>query len=302
MQLNSVTRIINVLSNKHSFPVARKREQKLISPYWILVNELTLNSVLKVINVLNKDMKDSVLDEFINVFTNFSGIKDHAKRKGIQNILNDIGTFRNSLAHNQPIFSYNIDSKSLLKNMRVKFYKPQANKNKKTDNTVQINNIKQQICNDLNDFFGYDSYNGRGHSINLSLSYIIYLINNLLKCSNTKTDFKNELQKVYSKYGLFVSTLDGNIKDYNLAKNSKETIDRLSTEIIKELSGLNNKLRNIDFRTQKSALNKKMSEIKKEIKKIQFDKEFNVLDPVINIRKYIEFTEVDSNFLLNVLK
>ena len=123
--LDTLKLIIDRQGNTHSKPIKRKREQNIIVPYWILINELAMNQTYKTINHLKPDIENKIFQECVNHFTKLNlDIFDSTKSlktinkeinmiNTFKNLLYYIGEFRNMLAHNQPIFSYNVLDDSL---------------------------------------------------------------------------------------------------------------------------------------------------------------------------------------------
>lgn len=117
--INSIKKIFDKQTNKHSNPIKRKNNQELSVPYWIIINELTLGETIKLIINLNKVHMQSILENCINYFTDVKLSKDNLitdedkekywnKLNVMREILNIIGLLRNSLAHNQPIYNFNV--------------------------------------------------------------------------------------------------------------------------------------------------------------------------------------------------
>ena len=117
--LDTLKIILEKQKNKHSKPIQRKRKQDITIPYWILINELTMNETYNVIKNLKPEISILIFQDCLNHFTKKKiNINDKSKtRKQIQNekgmiksfrtLIKYIGLFRNMLAHNQPIYCYN---------------------------------------------------------------------------------------------------------------------------------------------------------------------------------------------------
>lgn len=115
--------IIKKHNNKNSKPIKKKREQELTIPYWILINELTMNETYNTILNLNYNDSISIFARLTSFFTGMHisisidekeliEISEREKKlvKTFESILSYLGNFRNMLAHNQPIYFYNIES------------------------------------------------------------------------------------------------------------------------------------------------------------------------------------------------
>ena len=117
--IESIKKIFDKQTNKHSNPIKRKNDQNISVPYWILINELTLGETIKLITNLNYEHNRSILECCVNYFTKmqieYREDFDEIEEKNYWNhlnamreMLNIIGIFRNNLAHNQPIYNFNV--------------------------------------------------------------------------------------------------------------------------------------------------------------------------------------------------
>ena len=117
--VNSIKKIFDKQTNKNSNPIKRKINQNLSVPYWILINELTLGETINTITNLKEEHVRNILEKCINYFTNlkldYSKITTPKQKLNYNDYLNAmremlriIGKFRNNLAHNQPIYNFNV--------------------------------------------------------------------------------------------------------------------------------------------------------------------------------------------------
>ncbi len=149
-------------------------------PYWIIINELTLGETIKLIINLNDKHKQSILENCVNYFTKLNLKKDDIKTKEekikyrnklnvMREILNIIGNLRNTLAHNQPIYNFNVREYYSTKSDKIHYILPKA-KNQKEQYKLTTNYMSY-----LSDFFGSDKYNSFSGNGNINLSWVIYI-------------------------------------------------------------------------------------------------------------------------------
>ena len=135
--INSIKKIFDKQTNKHSNPIKRKNDQELSVPYWIIINELTLGETIKLIINLDKSHMQNILEDFVNCFTNIKINKDEIttdedkekywnKLNVMREILNIVGLLRNSLAHNQPIYNFNVKEYYSSKSNNIHYILPKA--------------------------------------------------------------------------------------------------------------------------------------------------------------------------------
>lgn len=169
--------IIGKYDNTKSKPIKRKREQNITVPYWIIINELAMNQTYYAIANLQEDDSRNIFLNCTNFFTKLNLTnekkgkseairkKEEAQINTFKTILCYLGEFRNMLAHNQPIYCYNIESFDINKRYPLEYELPKTNKNKKYSDGNFIPKYKQQISlnaklmRNLSDYFGEDSFN-----------------------------------------------------------------------------------------------------------------------------------------------
>lgn len=184
--LETLKLIIDKQGNKHSKPIQRKRQQNITIPYWILINELAMNQTYKAINNLKPELERKIFQKCVNHFTNLD-LDVFDKTKTIKNINSEhklinsfkiilyyIGEFRNMLAHNQPIYSYNIKDCSLYNFPNINYEYPSSSKKQLT--LQEQYKINADMMHKLQLFFGTDQFNSRNLHVNIDLSWIIYVI------------------------------------------------------------------------------------------------------------------------------
>ena len=207
--INSIKKIFDKQTNKYSNPIKRKKAQELSVPYWIIINELTLGETIKLIINLNKEHKQNALEDCVNYFTkikidskNIKTDEDkdiyYNKLNVMREILNIIGILRNSLAHNQPIYNFNVREFYSTKSGKVNYLLPKAS----TQHEQYV--LTTNYMSYLADFFGSDKYNSFSGNSNIDLSWVIYLIYKIINKLDKNTNIYNELIYVYKKYNIIL--------------------------------------------------------------------------------------------------
>ena len=180
--LESLSKIIKLQGNTNSKPIKRKRNQEIIVPYWILINEMTLNQTITTIKNLNETIKYKILQSCFNEFTSsnvdiFDSSKNittiDSEKRNIHiftKILTYVGYFRNMLAHNQPIYNYNVKDTDLTSFPNISYDEPTINGANNISNQYQRNAATMLK---LREFYGPDFFNGRNYQVNIDLSWII---------------------------------------------------------------------------------------------------------------------------------
>lgn len=146
--------IIGKYDNLKSKPIKRKRDQNITVPYWIIINELAMNQTYYAIANLKEEDSKGIFLRCTNFFTqlNISSENKGKNPKQIQKekeqinmfktILCYLGEFRNMLAHNQPIYCYNIDSFDINKQVKFKYELPKTKANKSNRNGKKLSKMQ----------------------------------------------------------------------------------------------------------------------------------------------------------------
>ncbi len=314
--LDTLKLIFEKQKNKYSKPIQRKRKQDITIPYWILINELTMNETYNVIKNLKPEISILIFQDCLNHFTNKKvDLKDKAKtRKQIQTekgiilsfrtLIKYIGTFRNMLAHNQPIYCYNHKDYSLINYPKMSYDMPwiDMKKNKTLSEMDQQHKINSVTMHDLEIFFGNDKYNANNSSRNINLSFIIYVIYKIISTIDKNTEFYEELIKLYKKYNIILTSNDKQITDTTSIENMIREIETLNMleldykEIINKIENSESYKQELKsfirrFNEQKRKINVLLNKIKiKEIKSKykQFPAEIRYTDYTGINKKYFE--------------
>lgn len=313
--------IIDKYDNLKSKPIKRKRDQHLIVPYWIIINELAMNQTYYAIANLNPEDSYKIFLRCLNFFTKLDFSEENRgkpqkqisfEKKMVNNfktLLCYLGDFRNMLAHNQPIYCYNVLQYNINGNPKFKYELPAVNPEYKDKNGNKVSGEKQQInimgslMNSLREYFGSDNFNSN-NSTKLDLSKIIYILYKMLKHIDLNTNFYPELIKIYSKYNIVLSSSIIEVENPKQIDELKDIIVELSNYDM-EISEL---IEKIDSKkAYKMNLKAKENQLKEIIKKVStISKNINVNEIKSKYKhfparkRYSEFTGIDSKFFTNI--
>lgn len=346
--IDTIQLIVKKYNNMNSRPVKKKRDQDLTIPYWILINELAMNETYN--TILNLNLQDSTcifaeLTSFftrvnINVTKNDNDIiisdKDKSLIETFKSILSYLGKFRNMLAHNQPIYIYNIESYNINSDIKFKYEMPSVKykriekefndlkskdiEAKRSDDTIVINDDKKykdiarvnqqyrlngNLMRDLVVFFGLDNYNKRNQEINLDLSFIIYIISKILNQIDKNNNFYDEITSIYSKYSIILIDNKIELNSIELLEKHLDCIDNLTMEKF-DIEELIKKIDNGEayVRKLKHAINEyesAINQIRTSRKKINIVNVDSKYKPFKEYKRYMEFTGINKQFF-SILK
>ena len=313
--------IIDKYDNQKSKPIKRKRDQHLIVPYWIIINELAMNQTYYAIVNINQTDSYRIFLRCLNFFTNFHLTEESRgktqkqlayEKKMVNNfktLLCYLGEFRNMLAHNQPIYCYNILNYNNNRNPKFEYELPMANPEyrDKKGNKVSIKkqqiNIMGSLMNSLKEYFGSDSFNSN-NSTNLNLSKIIYILYKMLSHIDKNTNFYSELVSIYSKYNIVLSKSINEVKNPKQINKLKHIIESLSTYDM-EISKVVEKIDS--GKPYKMNLRAKEKDLKEIIQQATFvSKQINVNEIKSKYKhfparkRYTEFTGINAKFFDNI--
>lgn len=313
--------IIDKHSNMKSKPIKRKRNQNLTVPYWILINELAMNQTYYAISNLNEKDSNSIFLKCLNYFTKINIKEENRGKNQIQikkeqsqintfkSILCYLGEFRNMLAHNQPIYCYNVLSYDINSNPKFEYELPKTNGSRKdrqgniVTHLQQQNNINGDLMHKLVDFFGQDSFNSKNFT-KLDLSKLIYIIYKILKSIDANSLFYDELRSIYVKYNIVITEVKHEVANplnfqelfnqilelENVKIDSSEIISKIAnkTAYKKDLKKLENDFDNL----KKQILKKANGIVLKEIKS-----KYSIFPA---LKRYEEFTGINLNFFNDI--
>ena len=316
--LDTLKLIFEKQKNKHSKPIQRKRKQDITIPYWILINELTMNETYNVIKNLKPEISILIFQDCLNHFTNKKvDIKDKTKpRKQIQNekgmilsfrtLIKYIGTFRNMLAHNQPIYCYNHKDYCLMNYPTMSYDMPWVDmkKNPTPSEIDQQHKINSVTMHDLETFFGQDKYNANNSCRDINLSFIIYIIYKIISTIDKNTEFYEELIRLYKKYSIILDLNEKQISDAVSVENLMSEIEKINMleldykEIINKID--NNKSYKQELKTFISGFNEKKRKINTLSNKIKIKENKSKYKPFPAEIRYTDYTGIDKKYFEDI--
>ena len=132
----------------------------------------------------------------------------------MREILNIVGMLRNCLAHNQPIYNFNVKEYYSSKSNHIHYILPKAN-NQQEQYILTTNYMSY-----LAEFFGSDRYNSFAGNTNIDLSWVIYIIYKLISHLDKNTNMYTELIYVYQKYNII-------LRPNNISTNKLEVYNKM---------------------------------------------------------------------------
>lgn len=313
--------IIDKYDNQKSKPIKRKRDQHLIVPYWIIINELAMNQTYYAIANLNSNDSYKIFLRCLNFFTKLNLLEENRgktqkqinyEKKMVNNfktLLCYLGEFRNMLAHNQPIYCYNVSEYSINGNPKFKYELPKANPEYKDKNGNKVSIEKQQtnimgsLMNSLKEYFGSDNFNSN-NSTKLDLSKIIYILYKMLNHIDKNTKFYSELVGIYSKYNIVLSKSIIEVENPKQINELKSAISELSSydmeisNLIKKIES--NKSYKMDLKTKEKQLKRLIQQVNSISKNITVNEIKSKYKHFPARKRYTEFTGINTNFFINI--
>lgn len=308
--------IIGKYDNLKSKPIKRKRDQDITVPYWIIINELAMNQTYYAIANLNKEDSDKIFLNCTNFFTKLQ-ITEGTKGKNsaqiekeksqidtFKVILSYLGEFRNMLAHNQPIYCYNIDLKELKPQIKFEYEFPKTKTNERLSKEKQQKKLNAELMLRLADYFGIDKFNSNNFT-NLDLSKIIYILYKILKNIDKNTKFYEELKDIYMKYNIVLRENREYINDIEKFKKLIESVQLLETlelrsqEIIDKIE--KRKAYKQKLKSQEQNFNNIKKRILQSAEKVSVIKKKSKYKPFSYSKRYTQFTGIDYKFFENIL-
>lgn len=314
--------IIGKYDNTKSKPIKRKREQNITVPYWIIINELAMNQTYYAIANLKEETSNKIFINCMNFFTKLNVIAEN-KGKSAQQIQKEksqinmfktilcyLGEFRNMLAHNQPIYCYNIEAFNIIQNAQFEYEFPRTNKNKRYKNGNRIPKRQQQISlnaelmHNLSDYFGKDKFNANNYT-NLDLSKIIYILYKILKNIDKNTNFYDELKAIYIKYNIILNENKIEVENGDSCIKLLEKIEDLkqfkleNKKIMEDIK--NNRAYKQSLNRQASQFENIKNSIVQASKKIKIINKKSKYKPFLEVKRYTQFTGIDYKFFKNII-
>lgn len=313
--LDTLKLILEKQKSKHSKPIVRKRKQDINIPYWILINELSMNETYNVIKNLKPEISMLIFQDCVNTFTNLKlNIEDKTKTKNqiqkekglilsFRNLLRYVGLFRNMLAHNQPIFCYNHKNYSLKDYPNMSYEVPWIDLKKQSvkSEIEQQHKINSVTMYDLVLFFGNDNYNTKNANRNINLSFIIYVIYKIISTIDKNTCFYNELIFLFQKYNIILSLNEKEflgVEYIEIIKKEMEILDKLEINYNSLVNKIENKMAyKQELRSFISNYNNQKKKLIHNLDKIHFIEIKSKYGPFLNNKIYTKYTGIDKSFL-----
>lgn len=179
----------------------------------------------------------------------------------MREMLNIIGIFRNNLAHNQPIYNFNVKEFFSSKAGNVNYILPKA----KNKNEQYILNTTYMSY--FADFFGSDKYNSFAGNSNINLSWIIYVIYKFITHLDSNTNLYTELTYVYKKFNIILRPSKIALNKYELYESLLDDIEKYS-EMDFDINNIINQYNdNKRIKMNLTSLSKKINDMKIKFKK-----------------------------------
>ncbi len=313
--------IIDKYDNQKSKPIKRKRDQHLIVPYWIIINELAMNQTYYAIANLNSSDSYKIFLRCLNFFTQLNLSEENRGKSqkqikyekrmvnNFKTLLCYLGEFRNMLAHNQPIYCYNVLNYNINGNPKFEYELPMANPEyiDKKGNKVSIEkqqiNIMGSLMNSLKEYFGSDNFNSN-NSTKLDLSKIIYILYKILQHIDKNTNFYSELIEIYSKYNIVLSKSIIEVENPKQIDELKNIISELFTFDMETSSFIEKIESGKAYKMKLKAKEKQLKEIIKQINSISKNINVNEIKSKYKHfparKRYTEFTGINASFFTNI--
>lgn len=212
----------------------------------------------------------------------------------MREILNIIGILRNSLAHNQPIYNFNVKEFYSTKSTKVNYSLPKAS----TQHEQYI--LTTNYMSYLAEFFGSDKYNSYSGNSNIDLSWAIYIIYKIICKLDKNTNIYNELIYVYKKYNII-------LRPERVATNKFELYEKMLSKLEDYsnydfgVNGISEKYSNgKKIKQDLISLNKKIKDMQVEMKEMLNENLKNndcmKYTHFLFDRSYTRYTGIDKRF------
>lgn len=323
--IKSMTMAASSIVEKRNLAMKRKINQDILPPYWMSIHSFMMNGVIQTIDNLSSEYRNEIV---VNIFYKLTckQEKDYLntqnrvdKRKLLEDAnkffdtLQDVGYFRNSLAHNSPIYYYNISDQSLINYPDISYDAPFLKKNKNESNgdyNLRKQNSAKIIINSLEAMFG-SRFSTNNKVRELDLSYIIFAIYNMIKSTDKNTLMKEEILNVYRKYNIVGTDDSGDVISFenkklkDIVSSIEEMADDLyAVDILGIIEDIKNGERVIrKLQKVKNEIRASAIDLKKTVNHVQNNAlSTNISNyDVFNKRdRYFKLTGIDLFFLNNL--
>lgn len=300
--IKSIKMVYDKLTVKNN-SIQRKNDQEITPPFWIIIPAMTFNELIVLIFNLDTVHKVSIIDALVEKLTINSLSGDSAvveeKKENFVNMLRSVGQFRNKLAHNEPLLTYNLKGKKW--NKQVNHVWKEKREDKRAISPSERYDLIDEIfsCN---------------HSSSISnqrqdLAYMIFVIGKFIISLDKNSRFHEDVKKCFYEFHI-VENFDFKYETVNKTEfsNIKEKIDLLKNEVdLIMLEDIENSATNsLTFKRKIRSSQKAKESIDKYIKAIDIilhrnlvdDRKYKALPRTVS-EKYYAYTGINLTFLEN---
>lgn len=286
--VQTLKKVLDILGNNKSAPIKRKNEQGLPAPYWVVINEMTLNQTFETIKNLKEDDSNKIFESILRALTPYRGIIDPELAQAFQNAIHYLAEFRNVLAHNSPIYSYNVSYDSFGASQGPVYVAPVPQKD--SDPFDGQNKICARFLLQIKNLYGRDSYNSISNDFHINLAMMIYLLSHIMKTIRPKTNFGNEVRSIYSKYNVFpVNSNEPSIEG--------KSIEPLFSSLAKLSDAYSFFQQSPDVAEAKKKIVKVVPKILKEYRKLKYSSDTPKYAPFPRTDNYNKYSGVTTDLL-----
>lgn len=321
--IRSMSLAVESIHSDKILSLTRKNKQNIVPPYWMSIPTFVLNGVINTIDYLSPQYSYSIKSALFERMTGnkpSSVRRDHMsaekkveqEREAVNQIfgaLTSIGEFRNSLAHNSPIFLYNIKDCDHIMGT-IDYMGPKVNNNKSPEAHVTRKKNATGVIKNVSKYLHCRHPNlGDNRKASLDLSYNIFLITNIMKVIDKNSSIKSEIKDIYQRYNIF------EVKSESTVALTKKNISEIISTVEKSLLVLSEV--NIDelrmmidekkpvkqvIREKNKVINDSVKNIESAISDLSFvtEKATSKYPPFKRKDIYTKYTGVDKYFLINL--
>ena len=202
------------------------------------------------------------------------------------------------LAHNQPIYSYNIKDCSLYNFPNINYEYPSSSKKQLA--LQEQYNINADMMHKLQLFFGTDQFNSRNLHVNIDLSWIIYVIYKIISTIDNNTKFYDELRKIYVKYNVVLTEYEYEMENCQQYGDLLSQLQELYEFVLKTVEITSRIEQGLTYKAMLKNNETKLNKIVKELKKISNKMEVKKIGSKYTLfpgnQKYKDYTNIDVSF------
>lgn len=293
--IQTLKKVLDILGNNKSAPIKRKNEQGFPAPYWVVINEMTLNQTFETIKNLNEDDSNKIFESILRALTPYQGIIDPDLAQAFQNAIHYLAEFRNVLAHNSPVYSYNVSYDSFGAKQDPAYVLPNVIPKAKdeADFIFRQKRIAASFLARIGKLYGADKYNSGGNAVHINLSMMIYLLSQIMRRLRPDTNFGNEVRSIYFKYKIILTNSDEFFINGENIEPLLSSLDELRNAYEDAQDSPNEKETN----RRKDGILKAVSETLEEYKKLKYPAGMPRYGSFPRTDNYKKYTGVTDNLL-----